>query len=62
MPGDVVEIKTGETIPADLVLISTFEMKVNNVSITGEDEQLYRYAEDRYGNIFETPNVAFSGT
>jgi P-type E1-E2 ATPase len=42
VPGDIVEIGTGDNIPADVVLIKTNEMKVNNASLTGESEEILR--------------------
>lgn len=62
VPGDIVDIPTGENIPADVVLIKTSEMKVNNASLTGESEDLLRLPEEKTKNIFESPNVAFFGT
>lgn len=62
MPGDIVEIKLGESIPADVVLIKTIEMKVNNASLTGESEELLRNPEEKAKNIFESGNVGFFGT
>lgn len=42
VPGDIVHIKGGDNIPADLVLFEVSEMKVNNASLTGESEDLLR--------------------
>lgn len=55
-------VDTGENIPADIVLIKTNEMKVNNSSLTGESEELLRLPDEKEKNIFESPNVAFFGT
>lgn len=62
VPGDVVKIKGGDQVPADLILFRTNEMKVNNASLTGEAEELLRDEKERVQNVFETPNVAFFGT
>lgn len=62
VPGDIVEINTGQNIPADIVLIKTNELKVSNASLTGESEELLRNPENKNQNIFETENVAFFGT
>lgn len=62
VPGDIVEISLGQSVPADVVLIKTNEMKVNNASLTGESEDLLRIPEEKFRNIFESPNVAFFGT
>ena len=62
VPGDIVEIPCGESIPADVVLFKTSEMKVNNASLTGESEDLARIPDEKNQNIFESKNVAFFGT
>lgn len=40
--GDLVEVKLGDKIPADIRIISSDEMKVDNSSLTGESEALLR--------------------
>jgi len=62
VPGDIVSVKGGDAIPADMILITCNEMKVNNASLTGESEDLLRIANSKIANIFESPNVAFFGT
>lgn len=62
MPGDLIQIKGGDNIPADVVLIMANEMKVNNASLTGESEDLLRVVDSKLKNVFESPNVAFFGT
>lgn len=47
VPGDIVDINVGDNIPADVVLIKTNEMKVNNASLTGESEELLRLPEEK---------------
>ncbi len=58
----MIQIKGGDNIPADVVLIMANEMKVNNASLTGESEDLLRVVESKLKNVFESPNVAFFGT
>lgn len=62
VPGDIVALKAGDQIPADVVLMTSNEMKVNNASLTGESEDLLRQSNVKIANIFESPNVAFFGT
>lgn len=40
--GDIVEVIGGEKIPADLRIIKSIEMKVDNSALTGEVEPLLR--------------------
>jgi sodium/potassium-transporting ATPase subunit alpha len=62
VPGDVIQLKGGDNIPADVVLTMANEMKVNNASLTGESEDLLRIVDSKIRNVFESPNVAFFGT
>ena len=62
VPGDVVKIKSGDKVPADIILYEANEMKVNNASLTGEPEELLRKCNDKSSNIFESSNVAFMHT
>ena len=40
MPGDLVKVKEGDNIPADIRIIECYEMKVNNSSLTGDNQVL----------------------
>lgn len=61
--GDVVKVKAGERIPADLRIIESQEMRVDNSSLTGESDPLLRTVEcTDPEKILETKNVAFFGT
>jgi sodium/potassium-transporting ATPase subunit alpha len=62
VPGDIVEVNLGDNIPADLIIVKSNDMKVNNASLTGESEELLRVPEEHSSNVFESPNVAFFGT
>ena len=62
VPGDLVRVKEGDNIPADIRIVECYEMKVNNSSLTGESEDLIRKPEKTSDNPFETKNLAFFGT
>jgi sodium/potassium-transporting ATPase subunit alpha len=62
VPGDLIRIKGGENIPADIRIIECHEMKVNNASLTGESDDLLRKVEKTADNPLETANLAFFGT
>lgn len=36
VPGDIIKIKKGDRIPADIRIIESVNLKVNNVSLTGQ--------------------------
>ncbi|XP_063167558.1 potassium-transporting ATPase alpha chain 2 [Candoia aspera] len=60
--GDIVEIKGGDRIPADIRLIKTQGCKVDNSSLTGESEPQSRSCEFTHENPLETKNIGFYST
>ncbi|XP_035208172.1 sodium/potassium-transporting ATPase subunit alpha-like isoform X1 [Stegodyphus dumicola] len=60
--GDIVEVKGGDRIPADIRIISAAGMKVDNSSLTGESEPQTRSPEMTNENPLETRNIAFFST
>jgi len=61
--GDLIEVRMGDRIPADIRITSSDEMKVDNSSLTGESDPLIRKIEcTNPDQILETKNVAFFGT
>ena len=60
--GDVVEVKFGDRIPADIRIIEARGFKVDNSSLTGESEPQTRSIEFTNENPLETKNIAFSST
>lgn len=62
VPGDVISVRSGDKIPADIRIINSIEMKVDNSALTGESDPLLRQAKCTNDNILETANMAFFGT
>uniref|UniRef100_A0A7S0ZHS1 Cation-transporting P-type ATPase N-terminal domain-containing protein n=1 Tax=Timspurckia oligopyrenoides TaxID=708627 RepID=A0A7S0ZHS1_9RHOD len=60
--GDVVDIKLGDKVPADLRIIKVSKLKVDNSSLTGESEPQARSVDCTDDNPLETKNLAFFGT
>ncbi|ESO03268.1 hypothetical protein HELRODRAFT_185638 [Helobdella robusta] len=60
--GDIVEVKPGDRIPADLRLIITRGFKVDNSALTGESEPKVRTADYTNENPLETRNLVFYST
>merc|ERR1719283_833725 len=60
--GDIVEIKFGDRIPADIRVIQARGFKVDNSSLTGESEPQARGPEKTHDNPLETKNLAFFST
>ena len=60
--GDVVEVKGGDKLPADIRLLSSSSFKVDNSSLTGESEPQSRLPDCTSANPLETKNLAFFST
>ena len=60
--GDLVEVKFGDRIPADIRIIEARGFKVDNSSLTGESEPQSRSPEFTHENPLETKNLAFFST
>ena len=60
--GDVVDIKFGDRIPADIRIIECRGLKVDNSSLTGESEPQNRSPDCTNNNPLETQNLAFFST
>lgn len=62
-PGDIVNIKAGDKIPADLrVVTCSADCKVDQASLTGEPDALKRRPAKTHDNPLETENLMFFGT
>ncbi|XP_040567091.2 sodium/potassium-transporting ATPase subunit alpha [Lepeophtheirus salmonis] len=60
--GDVVEVKFGDRIPADIRVTESRGFKVDNSSLTGEAEPQSRSPDFTHENPLETKNLAFFST
>ncbi|CRK94927.1 CLUMA_CG008418, isoform A [Clunio marinus] len=60
--GDIVEVKFGDRIPADIRIIESRSFKVDNSSLTGESEPQSRGPDFSNENPLETRNLAFFST
>ena len=60
--GDVIEVKFGDRMPADMRVVESTGMKVDNSSLTGESEPQSRSNEFTNENPLETKNIAFFST
>merc|ERR1712112_123148 len=60
--GDIVEVKFGDRIPADIRVLEARGFKVDNSSLTGESEPQARSPDFTHENPLETKNLAFFST
>lgn len=61
VPGDLIKVNIGDKVAADLRIISSSDLKVNNASLTGEDCDIGLGPKAGHDDIFEAKNVAWSG-
>ncbi len=59
--GDLVEIITGDRISADLRLINTLDLEIDNSVITGDPTPIAKFAERIDENPLESDNLLFFG-
>lgn len=66
VPGDIVLIEEGDSVPADARLIEAQELRVNNSAFSGESKLAHKIAEgfQTKGDFLwlEIPNFVFAGT
>ncbi|HBG48617.1 MAG TPA: magnesium-translocating P-type ATPase, partial [Cyanobacteria bacterium UBA9971] len=66
VPGDIIRLSAGNIIPADIRIISSKNLYVNQSAMTGEalpvEKSENSYQDDLKNNIFDIPNICFMGT
>ncbi|KAF1801576.1 hypothetical protein V8B55DRAFT_1472060 [Mucor lusitanicus] len=60
--GDVVLVRMGDKVPADLFIFSASDLKVDNSPLTGESDPQERGGTNTQKNVFEAENIIFNGT
>nr|CDP29118.1 Putative type IIC NA+/K+/H+-transporting ATPase [Podospora anserina S mat+] len=62
VPGDVVFVRMGDKTPADILVFSASDCKVDNSSLTGESEPQDRTTDNDMKNPLEAHNLMFNST
>jgi P-type Ca2+ transporter type 2C len=66
VPGDIMVLEEGDSIPADARLIEAFNIRVDNSALTGESKPVYKTSgaipEGQEFLWTELPNLVFAGT
>ena len=60
--GDLVYCKSGDRVPADIRIVKSESLKVDNSSLTGESDPLTRTPDIGHEDPLEARNLAFSST
>lgn len=65
VPGDIVVLREGEKVPADLRVITTQNLTIDEASLTGESTPVHKISAPIHGHEIspaEQKNMAFKGT
>jgi sodium/potassium-transporting ATPase subunit alpha len=62
VPGDVIYVRMGDKTPADVLVFSASDCKVDNSSLTGESEPQERVKDNDMQNPLEATNIMFNST
>ncbi|KKP35370.1 MAG: Calcium-translocating P-type ATPase, PMCA-type [candidate division TM6 bacterium GW2011_GWF2_32_72] len=65
VPGDIVVLSKGERVPADIRIIESYGLKVDESVLTGESKDVNKYSEKiekEDCSIFDQNNMIFKGT
>ncbi len=65
VPGDIVEIEAGNVVPADIRLVETHRLRIDESSLTGESaaaDKSDRQLTEAHLTLGDRVNIAFSGT
>jgi len=65
VPGDIVEFEAGNVIPADLRLLESFNLKIQEAALTGESEPVDKISEpiiEENLPLGDRTNLAYMGT
>ncbi|MEM0076845.1 MAG: cation-translocating P-type ATPase [Thermoproteota archaeon] len=62
--GDIIILRSGDRVPADLRLIETFNLRIDESSLTGESIPVEKFATILSADtlLFDRVNMAYSGT
>lgn len=65
VPGDIIFLRAGDVIPADIRILHAVDLFINQATLTGESELVEKFAtikDKNNSNILTTSNLAFMGT
>jgi sodium/potassium-transporting ATPase subunit alpha len=61
VPGDIIEVSAGQGVPADVRVLQSINLKVNNASLTGENVDINLNPTTEAKTLYEAKNLARMG-
>jgi P-type Mg2+ transporter len=66
VPGDVLLVDPGDSVPADCIVLESSNLQVSQSSLTGESDAVQKTGHDQGkkidGSLFEREHILFAGT
>jgi magnesium-transporting ATPase (P-type) len=62
VPGDIIQVKSGDCVPADGRVITCSDLRMDEILLTGESEEVTKTAEPLDGELPIPKNFVFSAT
>ncbi|WP_084284546.1 magnesium-translocating P-type ATPase [Clostridium lundense] len=63
IPGDIIHLSSGDMVPADVQIISSKDLFINQSALTGESLPVEKFIiNKKYANPLENPNLCFMGS
>lgn len=63
VPGDIIHLSSGDMVPADVQIISSKDLFINQSALTGESLPVEKFSTgEEYKNPLENPNLCFMGS
>ena len=64
VPGDIVFLRSGDKVPADMRLLKTRELRIDESALTGESISVFKHSESLEHNVLlaDRTNIAYSTT
>jgi Mg2+-importing ATPase len=65
VPGDIIRLETGDSVPADVRILSAHNLIINETTLTGESIPVPKRSDPlttEPKNVYESHNICFSGT
>ncbi len=65
VPGDIILLEAGDIVPADMRILDSYGLLINESTLTGEAESVHKESSPlrkKVQHVFQAKNIAFTGT